>query len=270
MNVPHPVDLNNIAITRLQEEKSCEALYLLRMALTDVKETFRSRELYSQELALRMKVGSRPTSICHPVSEVFNSSFTSVSTVDDEEAELQEDMNVIHEDLLSDQQSTIQSIPLVLDADQNRRLSDHSIIALFDRVFYVHRTEEVDDEFLSCVLLYNMGLTNHLSGIRNGDQENMATALKLYEMSLTIALRTKSLPIDASLLILALYNNMAHIYAQRSASDKTKFALVQMTRMLETANNPVDCLSEDDYVLFFLNTMILFGGELNFHAAPAA
>jgi hypothetical protein len=163
----------------------------------------------------------------------------------------------------------LQSIVILSDAALHRSKDfDQSIVALYDRAFFIANDEKADEESLSSVLLYNMALVNHLYGIEKGGQPFLTMALKLYQVSLKIALQNNIFRLDAHVLVIALHNNMAHIHSHQFSIAETRSAMNEMSLFLESEHT-ASLINEDDYALFDLNAMV-FHGELSLNSAPAA
>jgi hypothetical protein len=282
MNVTCPVALNNVAVGKLQEEKRDEAIHLFRFALTYIKNQFTRRANLSpcknsQQVSSVPRVDDR----CDRGKHLFSSSQPGTSfdfQGNDEQEQGEEspscDSNDEDCERMMDIDGSIytpflQSIVILSDAALHRSKDfDQSIVALYDRAFFIASDENADEESLSCVLLYNMALVNHLYGIEKGDQTSLITALKLYQMSLKIALQNYIFPLDADVLIIALYNNMAHIHSHQFSIAETRSAMNEMSLFLESEHT-ASLINEDDYALFYLNVMV-FHGKFSLNSAPAA
>jgi hypothetical protein len=281
MNVPCPIDLNNVAVGKLQEEKPDEAIHLLRNALADIKNQFAERAIISPSCKTSQQVSSVSgfDDRCERGRQFLSSqpgtSFYFQGYDEQEQHEESPSFDSNDEDCehMVDIDGSIctpflQSIVILSDAALHRSKDfDQAIVALYDRAFFIANDENADKESLSSVLLYNMALVNHLSGIEKGDQTYLTTAFKLYQMSLEIAIQNDIFPSDADVLIMALYNNMAHIHSHQFSIAEARSAMDEMNLVLEDEHTS-SLINEDDYALFCLNVMVF--EELKLNSAPAA
>jgi hypothetical protein len=260
MSVRCPIDLNNIAIAKLKEDKPNEAIHLLRLAMISIK-----IQLAERDTSPRRKSSSEQVPSVSPCDHRSDGRQPSSPPCDSEEEDYEQ---------ITDLDGSIctpflQSVVILSDATlrQSKDL-DQSIISLYDRAFFIGNDENADQDSVSSVLLYNFALVNHLYGIEKDDQTYLTEALKLYQMSLKIGLQIDIVPLDADVLIMALYNNMAHIHFHQFRIAETRSAMDKMSLILESEHTS-PLLNEDDYSLFYLNA-IFFQGILNLNSAPAA
>ena len=240
INVPSAV-LNNSAIAYLQTGRADEAMMLLQIALANLRDQFVER---------RDRDGEGP---CEdkPIEE------------DDV------DQSMDSEDKLepcSKQASSISvfgSVPFWIQQDA-------SFLTLYDRALLVDTDIPCeDDELLSAVILFNMALLHHSAGLQCGKSDFLERASRLYQIALNI-LQKQHDPNANYLLLMALFNNIAHIDSHLFRMEDMKDSLEQMRNIL-TADDIDDedlPIEEDDYVIFFMNAM--FGKEKEFTVAPAA
>jgi hypothetical protein len=252
MNVRCPIDLNNIAIAKLKEEKPNESIHLLRLAMISMKNQFVERDTSPHKSSQQVPSVSRFDQQL-PFSRSKDEDYEQITDLDG-----------------SICTPFLHSVVILSDATlhQSKDL-DQSIISLYDRAFFIDNDENADQDSVSSVLLYNFALVNHLHGIKKDDQACLATALKLYQMSLKIGMQIDIVPLDADVLIMALYNNMAHIHFHHFRLAEARSAMVEMSLILESEHTSSPLLNEDDFSLFYLNT-IFFQGILTLNSAPVA
>jgi hypothetical protein len=282
MSVRCPIDLNNIAIAKLKEEKPNEAIHLLRLAMMSIKNQFAKRDTSPRESSQEQV----PSVSCFdhrshrrqqfPFSS-SGSSFDFQGYYEQEQYEESPSCDSNDEDCeqITDLDGSIftpflHSVAILSDAalHQSKDL-DQSILSLYDRAFFIGNDENADQDSVSSVLVYNLALVNHLCGIEKNDQTYLTKALKLYHMSLTIGLQVDSAPLDADVLIMALYNNIAHIHFHQFRIAETRSAMGEMRSLILESEHTSPLLNEDDYSLFYLNA-IFSQGILNLNSAPAA
>ena len=274
------IDLNNLAVAQLHASTSTDAMRLLRVALADMKDEFMSRTSSRRKPSYethvsRHKTGRRdlgeasyPSSTSYSLvntSEHFDQeSIASSSTIDDECTNAME----VDDDYFSVSTPPLQITPVTSDALlRQSSSSDQCFVTMFDRAFCIDEDGE-DEELTSAVIMYNMALVNHARGIDCGISGHLSSALTLYKMALEVVDNIDDLPIEAAILLLAIYNNMAHIAAHEFSIDDTTTALNRLRLILEDPYVSFS-IDEDDYVLFYLNAVI-YQEKLNFTLAPAA
>lgn len=158
-----------------------------------------------------------------------------------------------------------------------------------------------DAEVMSGVILYNMGLVNHVHGIRRGLSAFVDQALRLYQTGLIIMQTCYNEGIDedndeihflsTSLVLLALLNNSAQIYSHLIQREGLSYSLGCMRRVLGSTNpaglNPIvrriqqlqqqqqqadEQQANDEYEsysFFYMNTMVYSVAD-SLAFAPAA
>jgi hypothetical protein len=153
--------------------------------------------------------------------------------------------------------------------------------AMYDRAFLLssvlhHSTPTAYRHFVSsAVVLYNLGLAYHLSALKTGVDVEFESAQDFYAMSYRIMscsevapLLQRSLPHqlrnDLSRLLMALFNNMAHINAHFSRLTEMNGYLVLLETFMNL-NEPT-CL-DDEYLFFYFNCSITRSAP---RPAPAA
>jgi hypothetical protein len=152
------------------------------------------------------------------------------------------------------------------------------VFALFNRA--LHLPSEVDEmtessnlyyHLLSVVLTYNIGLANHLAGLRNGSTPLLTRGLDFYSMAYA-ALIEQSKHLEGTsdflnLAFLALANNIGHIHAHFRSFEETSIYCDQVSLRLLSERRTYT-MSSEDYQLFFLNA--LFFRQSTHASAPAA
>jgi hypothetical protein len=148
---------------------------------------------------------------------------------------------------------------------------DTSFLTMYKQAFLVQvdALSSDDDSALSAVVLFNMALLHHVQCLTDGTSEALERANRLYSMAVDIVLVFDS-PKGTCLLLLALYNNLAHISSLLFRTDEMIDHLEQMRRILATDGllEEEKHVNIDDYAIFSLNTM--FGSRDDFKVATAA
>ena len=241
-NIPAS-SLNNSAIMYLQAGKSHEAMELLQIALSKLRDQFMDCEESDWE-----------------------------SQCDDEPIE--ESIGCTHEDPCTkcDQESTevptkalnvFSSVPVWMPQDT-------SFLIFYDRALLVDTTVPFhDSELLSAVILFNMALLHHSRGVSYCKTDSLELASRLYRIALDIL--QKDVDRGSSyLLLMAIFNNLAHIDSHLFRIEEMKKSLEEVRTIIlsEVIDDDECALDEDDYAIFFMNSM--FGNEKELAVAPAA
>jgi len=178
--------------------------------------------------------------------------------------------------------SIIKSIPI---DDKNDYSMHDDVFMLYKRALHLAPgiTTVVTGELslyqiVSCVLLYNYGLVNHLEGLRTCDSWLLSQALDHYSRAYHImkALGDDRFPENATssslgLGLLAIANNVGHIHASNCRNTKVCVCCDEIMRLLSTTRPPVSADGyslDEEYKLIFLN--VCFFLEANLAGAPAA
>jgi hypothetical protein len=240
MNLSKVIELNNNAVCVLRQGRYKEATDLLRTAIAGIKIFFleHNEEVDLSESSVNTKLDVPPSS-------------SSASFNDDE---------------MVDQTQSMLSVPLWTEESFAQK-HDKSLIFVYAQALVLapidhHRT------VLIGVVLYNMALANHARAIEKEKAGPLMVALKFYGMAVAIVRGQKNdVDVTASSywLLLALYNNMAHIYMSYSSSEKMHECLGSIEGLL-AADKIEQVIDVDDYTFFLTNAML----QLRVVAAPAA
>jgi hypothetical protein len=252
MNTRKFIDLNNRAVTSLQQGRHKEAIDLLRTAITDISDNAIVRNFSSE-------TGLPDPSVTMPGAP------SSATLVSSNEKDADKHSSHIEADQKQDKTS-IFSVPLWTAEESFPRRQDETSIFMYSEALVLVHTDHYCKELIIGVILYNMALANHARAIERNTSSPLTVALKLYGMALA-ATQCRKGGINASdyWLLLALYNNMAQIYLSRACSDKLSQCLGSMHTLL-AANRADQAVDVDAYAFFFANAML----ELRVVAAPAA
>lgn len=240
-NVPAAV-LNNSAIAYLQSGRTAEAMELLQIALSNLRDQF----VENPDPAWEGQCGEVPP------EEVEDDQIMESSHMAEQCAKPSCSINVVG------------CVPIWLQHDA-------SFLTLYDRALLVDTTTPCeDDELLSAVILFNMALLHHSRGLLEcGEADYLDRANRLYEIALDILEKQEGHNANI-LLLMAVLNNIAHIDSHLCRLEDMKDSLEQMRHIL--AGDDIDeednSLDEDDYAIFFMNSM--FSSEQEFTVAPAA
>jgi hypothetical protein len=154
-------------------------------------------------------------------------------------------------------------------------LVEDGLIAMYECAFLIS-SQDIDEQSITAALLFNLALVNHCRAVYLGQSKNLKTSLQLYEMVLDIIQfqvdeRNYTRNFD-DLLILATFNNCAHVHSQQFHHQEAKYYFNSLRQAIRTASLRLEdqqsALSEDDYSFFVLNAMCLHGEEVK--VAPAA
>eukprot|EP00540_Astrosyne_radiata_P011855 CAMPEP_0116865180 /NCGR_PEP_ID=MMETSP0418-20121206/25252_1 /TAXON_ID=1158023 /ORGANISM="Astrosyne radiata, Strain 13vi08-1A" /LENGTH=217 /DNA_ID=CAMNT_0004500519 /DNA_START=1376 /DNA_END=2029 /DNA_ORIENTATION=+ len=133
---------------------------------------------------------------------------------------------------------------------------------------------EYSDNFLSpeayriqsATILFNMGLTCHLSFMRpNGINDALSNAMTLYEMACSLGLQG-SQDEDSSQIVMAALNNMGELHHELGNFKRSKSYLEDLTAYILSLDDPLEQEEADERHGFMLNAMVLRSS----HGAAAA
>jgi hypothetical protein len=249
MNTRKLIDLNNSAVTALQQGRHNQATDLLRAAIRDLKDHLIVRS-FSSETVL-----PNPSIVMQSDAPSSATLASSIGTDDDEHSSRIE----------VDQKQVIFGVPLWSE-DSFPRRQDETSIFMYAQALVLAHTDHCK-ELLAGVLFYNMALVNHARYIERDTSSLLLTAaLKFYGMAMAVTQSRKG-GANASddWLLLAIYNNMAQIYLSRACSEKLCQCLGNIRTLLDTGR-VAQVVDIDDYCFFVTNDML----QLKVVAAPAA
>jgi hypothetical protein len=145
------------------------------------------------------------------------------------------------------------------------RSQDTPLILNYSRALGIANAVE-DKELLTSVLLYNMALVNHCRAIELGISSLLSISLNLYKMAASVLERSSDIDASNELVLLAIYNNMAHIHAYQWSSQEVR-ECIDNIRMLLSTVSAESFIDQEDFHFFSANTM-LHVEDMNL--APAA
>lgn len=241
-NVPAS-SLNNSAIMYLQAGKSHEAMELLQIALSKLRDQF----MESEESDWDSQCDDE-----EPIQESTDRNDDQWMKCDQESAEVP-----------SKAFNVFSSIPVWMPQDT-------SFLIFYDRALLVDtNTPCHDSELLSAVILFNMALLHHSRGVSYCKTDSLELASRLYRIALDILQKEVDLGSNY-LLLMAIFNNLAHIDSHLFRMEEMKKSLEEIRTILMSDVIDADdvTLDEDDYAIFFMNSM--FGNEKELAVAPAA
>jgi hypothetical protein len=233
MSTRNIIDLNNDAVSSLQQGRHYEAVDLLRTAIADLMKLFVLPSLSSAHIL--SSDGSD------------NDGHTSPIKVDKKQ-----------------DKPSMFSVPLWSEETCTRQ-QDKTSVFMYSQALVLSDDDHCE-EFLIGVVFYNMALVNHARAMETEIASLLTTALNFYDMAVTI---TQSRDDDVGAfdhwLLLALYSNMAHIYLSRLCSKKMRECLGGIRSLLATdkAEHVIDA---DDYFFFVANSVL----QIRVDYAPAA
>jgi tetratricopeptide (TPR) repeat protein len=241
-NIPAS-SLNNSAIMYLQAGKSHEAMELLQIALSKLRDQFMESEESDWD------------SQCdddEPIQE-------SIERNDDQWMKCNQESTEVPSKAFN----VFSSIPVWMPQDT-------SFLIFYDRALLVDTNSPChDSELLSAVILFNMALLHHSRGVSYCKTDSLELASRLYRIALDILQKEVDLGSNY-LLLMAIFNNLAHIDSHLFRMEEMKKSLEEIRTILMSDVIDADDISldEDDYAIFFMNSM--FGNEKELAVAPAA
>jgi tetratricopeptide (TPR) repeat protein len=232
--------LNNSAIMYLQAGRSQEAMELLQIALSKLRD-----ELLES-----------------PDSELEDSCEEADQTHGTKEEDVYMKCEQEFAEPCTKSINLFSSIPFLMQHDT-------SFLKLYDRALLVDTSCScLDHELLSAVILFNMALLHHSRGIACCKTDCLIRASHLYQIALDILQRRLDCSMNY-LLLMAIFNNLAHIDSHLFRIEEMRSSLEEIrTILMSEVIDEEFSLNEDDYSIFFMNAM--FGNEKELSVAPAA
>ena len=238
----YDVAMNNRAVELLQFGFPGEAIDILRLTLSRVKDSF-------SELQVDKSKDIPDPLLARDMSSLQDSNSSLMDFSASEDSEDKEDQPNLDK-------AAITSIPIQRDnvPSGSPYLFD-GYVKLYDRAFVLTSAEQLDKEIVASVVLFNMALINHSRGILSGKTAYLERSLELYKMSLNLYQKSTS---DACMdnLVLAILNNAGHIYSEIFAFDEMHQCLNCMRDILEEQDSEDEV---DDYCIFHLNSIVYSG-----------
>ena len=115
------------------------------------------------------------------------------------------------------------------------------------------------------MVLYNAGLTLHRMALNDGSSSTFEKALEMYQLSDRLV--RNSLQVDheheirkhdSEVLLLALANNMGHIYSHFFRYDDIGHCIEQMLGLFCISSCKV-LLLQEEYIFFYMNILLVLG-----------
>ncbi len=155
----------------------------------------------------------------------------------------------------------VSSVPLgdALSVLKPSIYQDHDAFSIFDRAFLIDCSDLASiysregQTFTTPVLLYNMGLTYQLLGMKDlrSQHSNLKKAMKAYRMAAAIA---------KDLVSLAVANNMGHIYSQFCDTQQSQHCLDSLQAGLHAIQQDSNVeILEDEFSAFQMNVLVMHG-----------
>lgn len=123
------------------------------------------------------------------------------------------------------------------------------------------------EDIITATMMYNIGLLCHRQGALRGDCKILRRALQMYEMAAATVRRHRS-HYECGHFLLALTNNMGHIYSHFYQLDKALSCRVMIERLIDDELMMIDFVDEAPELHFFLQSLQFREFELKL--APAA
>ena len=163
----------------------------------------------------------------------------------------------------------LEGTPIEFEINSNADVSD-AYLVFYDRAFFLP-LDESRERVISSVILYNCALASHISGVFQGNSENLTNALRLYKYAFRILQEVKADTDSTQLLLLALYNNMGHASFQLFHLDEAEHYVTCLRGEMglsdsEPLGAALPTIEDDDYDFFCFNVAI----RVELMGAPAA
>jgi hypothetical protein len=238
MSIRKIIDLNNGAVSALQQGRHKEAVGLLRTAITDLKRRFVLPTSNASSLALIVSSDGKD-----------KDGHSSPIKVDQKQ-----------------DKHSIFSVPIWSEETCTRQ-QDKTSIFMYSQALILADDDHCK-ELLIGVVFYNMALVNHARAIETEKASLLTAALNFYGVAVAVTQpqsRNGDVRAPDYWLLLALYSNMAHIHLSRVCYEKLCQCLGYI-RSLLAADIAEQVVDADDYYFFVANSLL----EIRVHSAPAA
>mmetsp|Transcript_27246 Transcript_27246/g.63275 ORF Transcript_27246/g.63275 Transcript_27246/m.63275 type:complete len:222 (-) Transcript_27246:65-730(-) len=119
----------------------------------------------------------------------------------------------------------------------------------------------------SAAILYNMGLTYHLSFLRPHSLDNsIRNAMNLYDMAYSLAVQEARGQEESPLVVMAALNNLGELHHELGEFETSRLYLENLTAYISSLDDPSERKDAIERHEFMLNSMILRAA----HGAAAA
>jgi hypothetical protein len=160
----------------------------------------------------------------------------------------------------------IRSVPI-----ERLNCSSDAFPSMFQRALLLSPEEE-NIPVIAAVVLFNLALSEHLVGASYNNSKKIASAYRFYNLAYqTIEEHKTKCPFE-DLLVLAVVNNLGDTCSQLWQTKRSGMwfnCLAHILGMAASSSGKIlPSIDEDDYMFFYLNSMMHQGNMLS--AAPAA
>jgi hypothetical protein len=133
--------------------------------------------------------------------------------------------------------------------------NDSGLVSVYDRAIVIAHHHD-DCEVVTAVILYNMALLHHTRGIQLNQSKCILRATKFYHMALSIVMPRHHYCTSSggySILVLALFNNLAHAYSYTYDVDHMSACMEYMRQTLTAVHYTTE--ESVKYSVFTINVM---------------
>jgi len=231
------IDMNTEAVTQMQKGNNNAASTLLRKALTGLRNEMNQ-------------------------------------TTQERPEDMQDDSEIVYEEI------HLQSVAVFQPFLGLEIASHDSILPFYARAFVLSDSEE-DDSRTAVTVLYNLALLYHSQALiaktERGEVDHrlLSQARDFYEAAQTVAFSTWSDDVfrDMYCLVLALANNLGHVYGQTRTRvydfSRTNSYLTYLVKLVQCPSLPY-YVSEEDNEFFYLSVFTFLDASVGLSIAPAA
>lgn len=255
------VELNNAAILRMRQRDHAAAAALLHEALENFKDIYERNSPDEEECessSFYQNPRKRPRTSLEEQKE-----YKEIKAASDHKADQASKIGILCSVRIQES-----------DISEQSSIPSDNILTFYDRTFIFLNHRDVDFQSavnkssLSAMLLYNLAVSHHSQGIRQGNTHELAMALRFYRLSHCVLEKVKDVVnLEIHLLILmALLNNMGHIHASYYNVDQTSRCIEWLQRAITSKHSGI--LEDVDYEFFYIHLKVIPVEHLKF--APAA
>ena len=261
------VELNNAAILKMRQRDHATANLLLHEALENLKDILESSSSSSSSSSVSDSDSScsqAPRKRPRTSLDQQNSCWMEQDKTATVPVLLNKKVGILFSVRTMDQEGMYDESSVPTD----------NILTFYDRALVFLNYEDIDfttaenRSSLSAMLLYNLAVSHHSCGIRQGCTNELDKALRFYRLAHCVLEKVKDVVgLEVHMLILmGLLNNMGHIHANCFNMEQISRCIEWLQRAITSRHSGV--LEDVDYEFFYTHLKVIPVDHLKF--APAA
>ncbi|CAB9523108.1 expressed unknown protein [Seminavis robusta] len=192
----HILAMNNVALTRILQDKPSECLEIFRYALQQLQGSLQAMSSNQVYLAA---AASHPPTCATTATPQFQSVPLDTCKTNAAAQSNNGTFSFFHRMMTLSPASLQQTTSTISTSDDNNNTVDTSLLQF--------------QNSLLVTLFFNMAVCHHHLGLRQGKSGELQTALQLYELAFSMVEGSALALKDQQMLLLCLYNNMGHVHS---------------------------------------------------------